>query len=173
MTATVSSVSLAARATLWLVSGVAGAVLFWAVQLVAGGTAITEFMGRQIAGVAGYPAGVAPAIGWAVHLGVSLSYALLFGVIVTLLAKMRLPAQAGISLVAAAALGWVTTVVAPPAIGVTISVLGLQGWPATLFPPNTEIGLPLWNHVGFFLLNWVLQALGPGVLGSTETRLAP
>lgn len=51
--------------------------------------------------------------------------------------------------------------VAPPAISVTISVLAGRGWPSELFPLNTELGLPFWNHVAFFAFNWVVQALGP------------
>lgn len=156
--------SLAIKAALWLGCGVAGAVLFWLVQVLTGGPTITAFMGEQIVEAGGYPAPLVPAIGWAVHLGVSLSYALLFGVIVLVLARTRIPAQVGISLGVAVVLGWATAVAAPPAISVTISLFGGQGWPSEIFPPNTEIGLPFWNHVGFFLLNWLVQALGPRLL---------
>jgi hypothetical protein len=40
---------------------------------------------------------------------------------------------------------------------VTISQLGGQRWPAELFPLNFEVSLPLWNHLLFFLLNWLLS----------------
>lgn len=146
---------------LWLVSGIAGAVLFWLVQVSTGGPTIPDFMGEQIADTGGYPAWLAPAIGWAVHLAVSLWYALLLGMLLMLLAVMRAPGQAAVGFVVAVALGWITAVVAPPAISVTISLLGRQGWPSELFPLNTELGLPLWNHVAFFLLGWVVQGLGP------------
>ena len=162
--ATALPVSLATKAALWLVSGIAGAVLFWLVQRLTGGPTIPDFMGEQIAGAGGFPARFAPAIGWAIHVGVSLSYALLFGVIVLLLAATRVPAQVVISAMIAVALAWVTTMVAAPAIRVTISVVSGQGWPSELFPPNTELGLPFWNHIGFFLLNWLVQALGPRLL---------
>lgn len=170
-----SSVSLATRAALWLVSGIAGAVLFWLVQVLTGGPTIPDFMGEQIAEAGGYPASFAPAIGWAVHLGVSLSYALLFGVIVLVLATMRFPAQVAISFAVAVALGWVTAMVAPPAISVTISVVSGQGWPSELFPLNMGLGLPFWNHVGFFLLNWLAQGLGPRLLrvGATRSAVGP
>lgn len=169
---TASSVSLATKAALWLISGIAGAVLFWLVQVLTGGPTIPDFMGEQIAEAGGYAARVAPAIGWAVHLGVSLSYALLFGVIVLVLATTRLPMQTAISFAVAVALGWVTAVVAPPAISVTISVVSGQGWPSELFPLNTELGLPFWNHVGFFLLNWLVQGLGPRLAGARAARSA-
>lgn len=160
-----SSVSPATKAGLWLASGVAGAVLFWLVQVLTGGPTITGFIGEQIAETGGYPASLAPAIGWAVHLGVSLSYALLFGGIVFVLARTGIPAQVAISLGVAVVLGWATAVAAPPAISVTIGLAGGQGWPSEMFPPNTEIGLPFWNHVGFFVLNWLVQAIGPRLRG--------
>lgn len=46
----------------------------------------------------------------------------------------------------------------------TIGVASGQGWPSELFPLNTELGLPFWNHVSFFLLNWLVQGLGPRLL---------
>lgn len=161
---TASSASLATKAALWLISGIAGAVLFWLVQVLSGGPTIPDFMGEQIVDAGGYPARFASAIGWAVHLGVSLSYALLFGVIVLVLAATRVPARVAISFAVAGALGWVTAMVAPPAISVTISVVSGQGWPSELFPLNTGLGLPFWNHVGFFLLNWLVQGFGPRLL---------
>jgi hypothetical protein len=169
---TASSISLATKAALWLMSGIAGAVLFWLVQVLTGGPTIPDFIGEQIAQAGGYPARFASAIGWAVHLGVSLSYALLFGVVILALATTRFPAQVAMSFAVAVALGWVTAVVAPPAISVTISVASGQGWPSELFLPNTEFGLPFWNHVGFFLLNWLIQGLGPRLLRVGATRNA-
>jgi hypothetical protein len=169
---TAFSVSLATRAALWLISGFAGAVLFWLVQVLSGGPTIPDFMGEQIVEAGGYPTRFAAAIGWAVHLGVSLSYALLFGVIVLVLAATRGLARVAISFAVAVALGWVTAMVAPPAIGVTISVVSGQGWPSELFPLNTELGLPFWNHVGFFLLNWLVQGVGPRLLRVGARRSA-
>jgi hypothetical protein len=161
---TVSPVSLVTKGVLWLGSGIAGAVLFWLVQVLTGGPTIPDFMGQQIADAGGYPTRLAPAIGWAVHLGVSLAYAFLFGVLVMLLAASRAPAQVVISAMMAVALGWITTIGAPPAISVTIGILSGQGWPSELFPLGTDLGLPFWNHVGFFLVNWMVQGLGPRVV---------
>lgn len=148
----------------------AGAVLFWLAQVLTGGPTIPDFMGEQIAEAGGYAASVAPAIGWAVHLGVSLSYALLYGVIILVVATTRLSIQVAIGFAVAVALGWVTALVAPPAISVTIGVASGQGWPSELFPLNTELGLPFWNHVSFFLLNWLVQGLGPRVLRVGASR---
>ena len=155
---------------LWLLAGVTGAVVFWLMQVVRGGPTITEFMGAQIVATGSYSESLATVLGWAVHLGVSLSYALLFGMIAWLLRAMNFAAAMALTLVIALVLGWATAVLAPPAISVTISLLGGQRWPAELFPLNTEINLPFWNHLLFFTLNWVVQALGPRVVRARSTR---
>ena len=143
----------------WLAGGIAGAGLFWLVQVVSGGPTITDFMGAQIVSGGGYPERLAPLIGWAVHLGVSVSYAFLFGALVLALDRLASPTRAALTFVAALALGAITAITAPPAISVTISLLSGQGWPRELFPLNTELGLPFLNHITFFVLNWVIQAL--------------
>jgi hypothetical protein len=110
-------------------------------------------------------------VGWAVHLAVSLSYAFLFVVIVAASGRVPFAVGAFITLLAALLLGWATAVIAAPAISVTIGVLGGQGWPRELFPLNFELGVPLWNHLLFFLLNWIIQALGLRWLSrSAETQ---
>lgn len=98
-----------------------------------------------------------------IHLGVSLSYAFLF-VIALLLKPMGFVIRASVTLVVAVGLGYLTTLIAPPAISVTVSLLSGQGWPRQLFPLNAELGLPFWNHEGFFALNWGIQVVGPGLL---------
>lgn len=153
------------KIVLWVLAGLAGSVLFWLVQTVTGGPTITAFMGEQIVATGGYPPGVTTLLGWVVHVGVSLAYAFLFGMLVFLLSPLSFPARAALSLVAALGLGWGTSVIAPPAISITVSLLGRQGWPGELYPLNTEPGLPLWNHLLFFLLNWAIQSVGPRLLG--------
>jgi hypothetical protein len=155
----------------WLVAGVAGSLMFWGVQILAGGPTITAFMGDQIVSTGGYAQGLSVLMGWAVHLAVSLSYAFVFAVIVATLRRGPVALAACVTLVAALLLGWATAVIAPPAISVTINVLSGEGWPRELFPLNFELGLPLANHLLFFLLNWIVQALGPRWLsGSAATR---
>ena len=149
---------------LWLASAVSGAILFWLVQTLSGGPTIPDFMGEQIVAGGDYPRTLAAAIGWAVHLGVSLSYALLVAVIAVALTRLSFRVAALVSLVAVLVLAWVTALIAPPAISVTISLLTGQGWPQELFPLNTELGMPFWNHVSFFLLGWIVQVIGPRVL---------
>jgi hypothetical protein len=141
----------------WLVGAIAGSLLFWLVQALTGGPTITDFMGQQIAAAGGYPAAWTSLIGWAVHLGVSLAYAALVAVLLAVVQRLPRAAALGIGLVAALILGWLTALIAPPAIGITISLLGRQGWPPELFPLNTEPALPLWNHLAFFILNWLIQ----------------
>ncbi|MFQ5521226.1 MAG: hypothetical protein ACE5FK_07505 [Candidatus Methylomirabilia bacterium] len=154
----------ALRVILWLVSGIIGSISFWLVQVLTGGPTIPGFIGQQIVAVGGYPQGLSTLVGWGVHLGVSLSYSLLFGVVVLLLRSVSFGVGAAIALFIALGLGWGATIIAPPAISVTISLLGGQGWPAQLYPLNTQLGLPFWNHILFFVLNWAIQALGPRLL---------
>jgi len=141
----------------WLAGGIAGSLLFWLVQTLTGGPTITEFMGQQIAAAGSYPAAWASLIGWGVHLGVSLAYAALVAVHVAFLQCLPRTAALGTGLAATLILGWMTALIAPPAISITISLLGRQGWPPELFPVNTELGLPLWNHLAFFTFNWLIQ----------------
>ncbi len=162
-----SSLMAVLRISLWLVAGVAGSVSFWLVQVLTGGPTITAFMGEQIVEAGGYPEGLATLVGWVVHIGVSLTYAFLFAILVWFLSAVPFSFRMAISFVVALGLGWITSVIAPPAISVTISLLSGQGWPAELFPLNTELSLPLWNHLFFFLLNWAIQTVGPRLFRST------
>lgn len=147
----------------WLVAGIVGSVVFWLMQILAGSGTITEFIGEQIVAAGAYPTRLAPVIGWAVHLGVSLSYAFLAGVVTLLARRAGLWIGTGIALVAAVVFGGVTAVIAPPAISLTIALLGRRGWPTELYPLNTEIGLPFWNHILFFLVASLIQMVGPAV----------
>jgi hypothetical protein len=123
----------------WLSAGVAGSITFWLFQVFTTGFTIPQFMGQQIVQQGGYPAALAPFVGWGVHLGVSLSYALLFAVIIAVLPLKAAGARLAIGVVLAVVLGWVTTLLTSPAITVTINVLSGQGFPAELvalaFPP--------------------------------------
>lgn len=161
------------RIVLWLLAGTSGAFVFWFVQWVTGGPTIPEFMGQQIVTAGGYPSALAPVVGWAVHLGVSLSYAFLFALIAFVSRPMGVARRAAVTFIVAVGLGYFTTLIAPPAISVTISVLSGQGWPPELFPLNAEPGLPFWNHQGFFALNWGIQVVGPGLLHRPSLRRAP
>ncbi len=145
------------RIGLWLAGGIAGSLLFWLVQTLTAGPTITEFMGQQIVAAGSYPAAWTTFIGWAVHLGVGLAYAGLIALLIASLGGRPRAAALGIGFLAALILGWLTALIAPPAISITISLLGRQRWPPELFPLNTELGLPLWNHLAFFTLNWLIQ----------------
>lgn len=154
----------ATRLRLALVGALLGALLFWLVQVLAGGGTITAFMGREIVTAGRYPTGLATPIGWAVHLGVSLCYALLMAAVMGIPRQLTPMASVATTLGAALALGWMTTLVAPPAISIAVAVLGERRWPAALFPLNTDLGLPWANHVLFFVVNWLIQAIGPRLL---------
>jgi hypothetical protein len=145
-----------------LLAGVVGSLTFWLFQLLTGGVTIPQYLGNQIAIQGGYPLKLAPLIGWGVHLGVSLSYALLFAGLATLLPPKPLVRTLGMSLVLAAVLGWITTLVTAPAIAVTINLLSRRGFPTQLPGLNTDIDLPLYNHLLFFGIIWALTVLVPG-----------
>ena len=146
-----------------LVAAIVGSLAFWLFQLLTGGVTIPQYLGDQIAGQGGYPLTLAPLIGWGVHLGVSLSYAFLFAVLATLLPPKPLGRSLGLSLVLAGLLGWITTLVTAPAIAVTINLLSRKGFPAQLPGLNTDIDLPLYNHLFFFGVIWTLTVLIPAL----------
>jgi hypothetical protein len=159
---------MATRIMLWLVGAGAGSLQFWLVQALWGQGTITDFLGRQIVEAGEYAPALAPMIGWGLHLTVSGAYALVVALLV--IATNALPAGPAMaaSLLVSVLLGWITAVIAPPAISVAISLAAGQGWPAELYPLNAEIGLPFWNHVGFFVLNWLVQALGAPAAQAAE-----
>jgi hypothetical protein len=144
-----------------LLAGVVGSLVFWLFQVLSSGFTIPQYMGEQIAVQGGYPRTLAPLIGWGVHLGVSLSYALLFAVLAAVLSAKSPGRTLGLSLVLAALLGWITTLVTAPAIAVTINVLSRKGFPAELPGLNTDLGLPLYNHLLFFAVVWMVTVLVP------------
>ena len=138
------------------VGGLLGAVAFWLYQIVFQGGAITAFIGGQIVSQGKYA--LPPAlVGWAVHLGVSLSYAGLLALLLQLLSFSSEAAKRGTGLAAALVLGWATTKIAPPAIQITISLLSLKGLPSPLWDLNEGAGHPLWNHLLFFALVWAVD----------------
>lgn len=157
--ATAVSKCVTAAVSAWLGAGVIGAIVFWLVQVVMGSGTITQFMGEQITSAGGYPAQIRLPIGWAVHFGVSLAYSGLFGILAMMVTRVGGRAQAILTLVLALVLGWLTAVIAPPAISVTIALLAARGWPEELFPLNTSLGLPLYNHLLFFVLCWLAYGL--------------
>ncbi len=147
-----------------LVAAVVGAIVFVLAQKLNGfDQHIGQFIGQQVVEQGGYNAALADLIGWGVHVGVSLSYAALFGILTAFF-----PAAIGtrwiLALILGAILGWVTTLITAPAIAVTISVLAGQGLPSALPPLNTEGGLPFWNHMGFFGICFLFITLVPDLL---------
>ena len=154
----------------WLVAGIMGSVEFWLFQVRTGSSTIPQFMGEQIVAQGGYPKLLTLPIGWGVHLGVSLGYALLFAIIM-LFAFSRSPfARLVIGAVLALVLGGVASLLTVPAIAVTISVLSRQGFPATLPGLNTTLGLPFWNHLLFFGVVWGVYLLIPTLFRSRSLQ---
>lgn len=145
----------------WVCAGVVGSLVFWLFQVLTTGFTIPQFMGQQIATEGHYPVGLAPLIGWGVHLGVSMTYALLFVVLLALVPTTTIAATLAVGLLLALILGWLTTLLTAPAIAVTISLLSRQGFPAQVPGLNTDIDLPLYNHLLFFGVVWIITAAIP------------
>ena len=145
----------------WLAAGITGAIVFWLFQLLTSPSTIPQFMGQQIVTQGGYAKWLTIPIGWGVHLGVSLSYSLLFAVILLIPFSQSECVRLGVGLAIAAALGWMATLLTVPAITVTISVLSGKGFPASLPGLSTSFGLPFWNHMLFFAVVWLIYLLIP------------
>ncbi len=151
----------------WIaLAGVTGALAFALAQKLAGfPQTIPEFMGSQIVTRGGYNPSLTGLIGWGVHFGVALAYAILFTLVRRLPGFPRTGAAGiigGLALVAL--LGWVSTLITAPAIAITIELLAGQGLPATIPPLNTALGFVFWNHVVFFAIVWLITAVAPAAL---------
>jgi hypothetical protein len=145
----------------WLAAGAVGGIVFWSFQVLTGPRTIPQFMGQQIVSLGGYPESLTVPIGWGVHLGVSLSYALLYSIVMLIPFSHSRAGRIVAGLVIGAVLGWITTLLTSPAIAVTISVLSGKGFPASLPGLNTAYGLPFWNHMLFFAVVWFLYTAIP------------
>ncbi|MDA1001055.1 MAG: hypothetical protein O2807_11155 [bacterium] len=142
-----------------IVAAVIGAVVFWFYQVQLQGNSITAFIGGQVVKGGGYS--LSPAlVGWVVHLGVSFSYAFLVGLVTLIPFSRSVSTRRITALVIVLVLGWVTTAIAPPAIQITIAILSFKELPATFWPLNTGGGHGLYNHLLFFVIAWVVHAMG-------------
>ncbi len=149
------------NSSLWLVAGIAGSLVFWVFQVLTGPHTITGFMGQQVVRQGGYPQFLTLPLGWVVHLGVSLGYALFFALLMLIPFLLTDFAKMLLGLVIAAGLGWFTTLITAPAIAVTISLLAGKGQPEVLPGLNRTFGPPFWNHMLFFGVVWLIYQLIP------------
>jgi hypothetical protein len=145
----------------WILAGLTGATTFWLFQVLTGPSTIPQFIGQEIVSRGGYPEALSVPIGWGVHLGVSLSYSHLFALIMLIPFSSSSGIRVLIGMIAAILMGWITTLLTVPAITVTISMLSMQGFPASIPELNTTLGLPFWNHVLFFEIVWLIYTLIP------------
>jgi hypothetical protein len=145
----------------WLTAGVVGSLAFWLFQVLTTGFTIPQYIGQQVAARGGYPIAWAPLIGWVVHLGVSFAYSFLFAALMALFPTISSGPRLGIGIMLVFVLGWVTTLATAPAIAATVSILSSQGWPTELPGLNTDVDLPLYNHILFFGVVWVFTTLVP------------
>ncbi len=141
-----------------LVAATLGAIVFVFAQALNGYPMhIADYVGAQIVRQGGYPEGAAGLIGWAVHIGVSLVYASVFGFLVSsafLHGSKISPRITGLMLVPV--LAYLSTAIAAPAIAVTAGLLSGQGLPASLPAFNLQLNFVFWNHALFFLVCWAV-----------------
>jgi hypothetical protein len=158
----------------FLTAAIVGALVFAWVPVFTGRPDIADIIGRKIVEAGGYADNYASVIGWTLHIAIAIAYVKLYALVVSFPGfpqtdhngpKVRLVT----GLVAALVIGWLTTVISNPAISATISLASGQGWPATLAAPYLKLGLPLWNHLGFFAITWLIVVLIP-TLGSRAER---
>ena len=140
-----------------LATVVIGALVFTWVQALTGKTDIAAFIGRKIVELGGYKASFANPLGWSVHLSVALSYAVAYTTVVSLpVFPQRRPLRLIAGAVSAVGLGVVTTLFSNPLISIAINVLAGNGWPEKVAALYTKTGVPLWNHLGFFTLAFLV-----------------
>lgn len=138
-----------------IAAGVAGAIVFVLAQEIAGYPQnIAEFMGSQLTSRGPLSESMSLVFGWMIHVAIAIGYAVLFG---AALASPILRSPAGgvrfiPAVVLALLLGYVTGVIAPPAISATLGLLTGEGLPATLPLLNLSFGFAIWNHMGFFII---------------------
>lgn len=141
-----------------IIGGILGAIIFWLYQTAFQGASITAFIGNQVVSQGNY--NISPTVvGWAVHLGVSFSYAFLLSLLIQVLFPLSTILNRVVGLGTALALGVGTTLIAPPAIQITIGILSGNGIPEKLWALNPASGHPLWNHLLFFLVVWAIDSI--------------
>ncbi|WP_296899522.1 hypothetical protein [Thiohalocapsa sp.] len=159
----------------FLSAAIIGALVFAWVPVLAGRSDIADILGRKIVEAGGYPDNAASVIGWTLHIAIAVAYVKVYAFLIALPgfprdSGPRLPA----GLVVAVIVGWLTTWLANPAISVAVSLLSGQGWPAELAPVYFKLGLPLWNHLGFFAIAWLVVVVVPALVQPAgQTRPAP
>ncbi|MCG8542669.1 MAG: hypothetical protein MJE12_00535 [Alphaproteobacteria bacterium] len=161
--------TLCRRAAYVLAAALICAFLFTWVQVLTGTNDIAKFIGEKIAQRGAYPERFAIPIGWTVHMIIALAYAVAYTAFQALpfMPKVQ-PARLIAGLVAVVVFGFVTTWIANPAISITISVLAGQGWPEKVASIYFKLGVPLWNHLLFFFVTFLIV----GVLADALSRPA-
>ena len=153
-----------------VLGGIVGAVFFWWYQTTFQGASLPAFIGSQIVRQGDYS--LSPTlVGWAVHLGVSFSYGSLLAFVAQILFPRNYIWNRAASLGAALFLGWIATLIAPPAIQITIALLSGKGFPATLWGLNPASGHTFWNHVFFFVLVWAMDTGFSKWLGENDQNV--
>ena len=141
-----------------VVGGLLGALIFWWYQTTFQNASVPDFIGNQIVSQGKYALSKTM-VGWSVHIGVSLSYGFLLAIAARILFPGSFLLNRAASLAVALFLGLITTLIAPPAIQITIAILSGKGFPSPLWDFNPASGHTLWNHMIFFVVVWLVDTL--------------
>lgn len=121
---------------------------------------VASWMGELTVKLGNCPAVFAAPIGWSTHLLIALSYAMLFGVVMS---GAWVPKSGFgryvVGLAIALILGAATSVISPTASSITASILAGQGFPEKTLPLRLNIDMAFWVHQFFFLVCFVLIAV--------------
>lgn len=144
-----------------------GSLAFSWVQLLTGTNDITSFIGGKVVEAGQYPEHLASGIGWTTHMVISFSYALMIAVIVSLpILPREYPKRLLYGVVLGLFIGWVSTLISNPAISVTISLLSGQGMtPEVWYPIYWKLGVPLYNHLWYFVAAFLIVDTLPKFMG--------
>ncbi len=158
-----------------LAMGIGGAVGFVWVQVLNQPSDVAIWLGTEVVNLGGYPEHFVSPIGWTTHLAVSVSYSLVCALVASLPFFPRdVLGGSATALGVGLLLGWGTTVLAYPALSMTISLLAGQGFPTA---PLASINwgqdvIPLINHLWFFIVGLFVTGVIPGLSSQTHTESA-
>ncbi len=153
-----------------------GGLGFTWVQALAGTGNIAEFVGKRTVEIGGYPDHFAGPIGWSTHMYIAFSYSMVAATIVSLpFFPNRTSKKIVFCVVLGVVVGWITTLIANPAIVITCNLLALKSpFASDIFELGvyTKFGVPLWNHLWFFTAAFLLTGVAADRGGDADEKAA-
>ncbi len=153
-----------------------GGLGFTWVQALSGTGNIAEFVGKRTVEIGGYPDNFAGPIGWSTHMYIAFAYSMAAATIVSLpFFPNQTPKKIVFCVVLGVVVGWITTLIANPAIVVTCNLLALKSpFASDIFELGvyTKFGVPLWNHLWFFTAAFLLTGVAADRRGDSHEKAA-